>query len=184
MRGHRRIPDDSVGFQGSRQWLERLAALSRGLDPTEVAEWCTDYAIKALATGSLCLRNGSTDLVSSAAGRLLVALVSSAPRRFVEAAVSAFEWGRYLTATVLADETPDGRPCLDMYALAASRIGVDPQHCLALENSCGRLSFARAADMEVLSIPKSAYPPEPHALVTQLRALLATVSPTPRSTET
>ncbi|MEV0056116.1 HAD family hydrolase [Saccharopolyspora shandongensis] len=175
LRGHRRIPDDSVEVQGSRQWLERLAALSRGLDPVEVKEWCTDYAIKALASGSLCLRNGSTDLVSLAAGQLPVALVSSAPRRFVEAAVSAFEWGQYLTATVHADEIPDDRPCLDMYVLAASRLGVDPQHCLTLETSCDRLSFTQAANMEVLSIPKSAYPPEPHALVTQLRTLLATV---------
>ncbi|MFI0470200.1 HAD family hydrolase [Saccharopolyspora sp. 5N102] len=176
LRGHRRIPDDSVEVQGSRQWLERLAALSRGLDPTEVEEWCTDYAIKALAAGSLRLRNGSTDLVSLAAGQLPVALVSSAPRRFVGAAVSAFEWGQYLTATVHTDEIPDARSCLDMYALAASRLGVDPQHCLALENSCDRISFAQATNMEVLPIPKSAYPPEPLALVTQLRTLLATVS--------
>ncbi|MEV0705401.1 HAD family phosphatase [Saccharopolyspora sp. NPDC050389] len=176
LRGHRRVPDDSVEFQGSRQWLERLAALSRGLDPTEVEEWCTDYAIRALATGSLCPRSGSTDLVSLAAGRLPVALVSSAPRRFVEAAISAFEWGQYFTATVHADEIPDARPCLDMYALAASRLGVDPQHCLAVENSCNRISIAQAANMEVLSMPKSAYPLEPDGLVTQLRTLLATVS--------
>lgn len=51
------------------------------------------------------------------------------------------------------DEVAAGKPAPDLYLLAAKRLGVPPQSCLALEDSVPGAQAAAAAGMIVVAIP-------------------------------
>jgi HAD superfamily hydrolase (TIGR01509 family) len=56
-------------------------------------------------------------------------------------------------AVVGGDEAKHGKPAPDIFLLAAQRLGVPPEHCLALEDSDPGVLAARAAGMQVIIIP-------------------------------
>ncbi|MDX2108747.1 MAG: HAD family phosphatase [Verrucomicrobiota bacterium] len=58
------------------------------------------------------------------------------------------------------DQILHGKPAPDIYLLAASRLGVDPKNCLALEDSPQGSRSAHAAGMDVCVIPDLIEPPE------------------------
>lgn len=56
-------------------------------------------------------------------------------------------------AVVGGDEAPHGKPAPDLYLMAAERLGVDPQQCLALEDSGPGCQAAATAGMVTIAIP-------------------------------
>ena len=57
-----------------------------------------------------------------------------------------------------------GKPAPDVYLEAAERLGVEAQHCVAVEDSSNGLRSAAAADMAVIAVPNPHYPPDDDAL--------------------
>ena len=53
---------------------------------------------------------------------------------------------------VSAEDVEHGKPAPDCYALAARRLGIDPQHILALEDSRHGMAAARAAGLDVIGV--------------------------------
>ena len=51
------------------------------------------------------------------------------------------------------DEVEKGKPAPDIYLTAAARIGVDPRHCIAIEDSKVGVLSAAAAGMHTIMIP-------------------------------
>lgn len=51
------------------------------------------------------------------------------------------------------DEVHNGKPEPDIFLLAAQRIGVDPSHCVALEDSPAGIRAAKAAGMTTIMVP-------------------------------
>ena len=60
--------------------------------------------------------------------------------------------GRFATV-VTGDEVAHGKPAPDIYLEAARRLGVDPAHAIAIEDSDAGTLAARRAGMSVLLIP-------------------------------
>lgn len=56
-------------------------------------------------------------------------------------------------AIAAGDEVSHGKPAPDIYLLAANRLGVLPQDCLALEDSAPGCRAALAAGMQAVAIP-------------------------------
>lgn len=81
-----------------------------------------------------------------------VALVSSSPRRLVDA-VLASVGGDHFTTTVAGDEVPRTKPNPDPYLLAAQRLGVAPERCVVLEDSPVGIAAAEAAGCLVVAVP-------------------------------
>lgn len=79
--------------------------------------------------------------------------MSASPRRYVDAAVTTF--GLRLGATVTGDDVVHGKPAPDPYLLAARRLGVAPEQCLAVEDSASGIRSAFTAGMTVLAIPNA-----------------------------
>jgi sugar-phosphatase len=59
---------------------------------------------------------------------------------------------RRFDAIVTATEVTHGKPDPEPFLLAASRIGIDPAHCVAFEDSTNGLIAARAAGMTCIGI--------------------------------
>lgn len=56
-------------------------------------------------------------------------------------------------AIVTGDEVERGKPAPDIFLLAAHRLGLSPEHCLALEDSESGALAALAAGMRVVIVP-------------------------------
>ncbi|MSX02347.1 MAG: HAD-IA family hydrolase [Actinobacteria bacterium] len=81
------------------------------------------------------------------------ALCSNSPLEFVGRAVDAAGVRNYFDVIVSADEVAHGKPAPDPYLEAARRLGVDPQLCVALEDSVPGATSASAAGMTVFVVP-------------------------------
>ncbi|MER7975369.1 HAD-IA family hydrolase, partial [Streptomyces sp. NPDC096080] len=57
-----------------------------------------------------------------------------------------------------------GLAALDVYLEAASRLGIAPEHCAAVEDSSNGIRSAHAAGMRVVAVPNRAYPPAADAV--------------------
>lgn len=82
-----------------------------------------------------------------------VALCSNTPRRFVDLALAGGGLDGAFAVTVAGDEVRSGKPAPDPYLAAAARLGLDPERCVALEDSPTGVLSAREAGMHVIGVP-------------------------------
>jgi HAD superfamily hydrolase (TIGR01509 family) len=112
----------------------------------------------------LPLIDGAVDAVRRLAGRYPLGLASSSNRQLIDAALELAGLASCFTATVSSEEVARGKPAPDVYLEAARRLGVDPAHCAAVEDSHGGIRSAKAARMRVIALPNPSYPPDEEAL--------------------
>ncbi len=76
--------------------------------------------------------------------------------------VDLFDEGAIITGDMVAY----GKPAPDIYLLAAERLGVDPAHCLGVEDSSNGVRSIHAAGMRAVMIPDIVFPtPEVESLI-------------------
>jgi beta-phosphoglucomutase-like phosphatase (HAD superfamily) len=66
----------------------------------------------------------------------------------------------HFSAIASGDEVEHGKPAPDLYLLAAERLGVTPDACIALEDSEAGVEAASAAGMRVIMVPDLRQPTE------------------------
>lgn len=79
-----------------------------------------------------------------------VALASGSPLPVIRRVLDRFGWR--FDAVCSADEVDRGKPLPDVFLLAARRLGVAPQECVAIEDSANGLRAAKAAGMRVIAV--------------------------------
>ncbi|MDX8031164.1 HAD family phosphatase [Lentzea sp. BCCO 10_0856] len=146
---------DWAAIQGTSTWGTYLAERCRGLTPERAVSECVDGMVDAIARGAFGMLPGAAELVALAAELGPVGLVSASPRRYVRAAASASGLMRHVQVIVTGDDVTNGKPAPDPYLLAARKLGLDPAHCLAVEDSGSGIRSAHAAGMTVLAIPNA-----------------------------
>jgi len=112
----------------------------------------------------LPLIDGAQDAVRRLAGEFRLAVASSSNRPLIDAVLRAAELESYFEATVSSEEVAHGKPAPDVYLEAARRLGAEPAHCAAVEDSHGGIRSAKAAGMRVIAIPNPSYPPDEESL--------------------
>jgi len=70
----------------------------------------------------------------------------------------------YFAATVSSEEVPRGKPAPDVYLEVSRRLGIDPTHGAAIEDSTNGLLSALAAGLRVVAVPRAGFPPDPGVL--------------------
>ncbi len=125
----------------SRDLLERLPKLSRPLPG--VVE-----TIEALK------RRGTP-----------LALASSSKPDWIEAVLGGIGLTAAFDAVVSGSMVAHPKPAPDIYLLAAERIGIAPEACIAIEDTPTGLASAKAAGMLTVQVRSSstAFPPQPAA---------------------
>lgn len=81
------------------------------------------------------------------------AVASSSRRDEIEHRLGRVDVLRHLQAWAGGNEVPRGKPDPALYRLAAARLGVDPAHCLAFEDSENGARAAIAAGVAVVVVP-------------------------------
>lgn len=92
---------------------------------------------------------GAAELLAAARGRVPTAVVTSAPRWWVERAFGIL--GQPLPQAVIAAEnSPAGKPDPAPYRLAAALLGAEPEACLAVEDAAAGVASAYGAGVGTL----------------------------------
>jgi HAD superfamily hydrolase (TIGR01509 family) len=110
------------------------------------------------------LIDGAVDVVRAVAGRWPIAVASSSPPRLIAAVLDAARIRELFGAEVSSETVPRGKPAPDVYLEACRRLGVDPAHAAAVEDSSNGIRSAAAAGLTVLAVPNRGYPPAEDAL--------------------
>jgi HAD superfamily hydrolase (TIGR01509 family) len=107
---------------------------------------------------------GAREAVERLARRFTLAIASSSNRPLIDDVLELSGLAHFFRASVSSEEVARGKPAPDVYLEAASRIGIDPALCAAIEDSHNGIRSAKAAGMRVVAIPNLSYPPDEEAL--------------------
>ncbi|MFD5826831.1 HAD family hydrolase [Lentzea sp. NPDC060358] len=150
------------------EWARYLVdAVGVQLAPSEVSAGVVAEMEKAYAA-HLPVIPGAVEAVRAVASRFAVAIASSAPAVLIKVFLEVT--GLPVPVAVSSEECDAGKPSPDVYLLAASRLGVAPSSCYAVEDSTNGLKAAMAAGMTVLGVPNPHFPPAAEVLA-QVRVL-------------
>ncbi|MCA1647214.1 MAG: HAD family phosphatase [Chloroflexi bacterium] len=81
-----------------------------------------------------------------------IAVASSSRRLWIDATLSSMGLANAFEVLVAGDDVEHGKPQPAIYLLAAERLGVPPERCLAIEDSPNGVQSACAAGMTVLGV--------------------------------
>jgi HAD superfamily hydrolase (TIGR01509 family) len=113
---------------------------------------------------SLPLIDGAVDAVRRLAGPFTLAVASSSNRPLIDAVLDGAGIAGCFAVVVSSEEVARGKPAPDVYLEAARRLGSEPAHCAAVEDSSNGLRAAHTAGMRVIAVPNAHYPPADDAL--------------------
>lgn len=88
-------------------------------------------------------------------GQLPMAIATNSARRDTHFVFQSTPIQTYMEAVFTADDVLELKPAPEMYLLAASHLGVQPEHCLVMEDSPSGSQAARDAGMYVLGLTSS-----------------------------
>jgi HAD superfamily hydrolase (TIGR01509 family) len=162
-RWHDRAQRDMMGMS-SREW-SRYMHETIGLP--EPPEEINREVVERLATAyreRLPVIPGAREAVERLAARWPLGLASSSNRELIDLALELLGVRHLFKATVSSEEVARGKPAPDVYLEAARRLGVDPAHTAAIEDSHNGILAAKAAGMRVIAIPNRHFPPDERAL--------------------
>ena len=112
----------------------------------------------------LPLLPGAVESVRALAAEWPLGLASSSNRDVIDLALSLAGIADCFGATVSSEEVSGGKPAPEVYLAAASKLGVDPAGCAAIEDSTNGIRSAHAAGIAVIAVPNRDFPPESEAL--------------------
>jgi HAD superfamily hydrolase (TIGR01509 family) len=125
------------------------------LDPAAMAEsdrWLHSRTAE-LFDGGLPWCDGARELLEAlAAEGTPMALVTNTQRALTDRALNSIG-SQYFSATVCGDEVPRGKPAPDAYQRAAALLGLQPDSCLAIEDSVTGTAAAEGAGCPLLVVP-------------------------------
>jgi len=134
-----------------RHWYERYPW--EGKTFTEVGEEIID-AMVALVKSDGQPMPGAHDAVALAAEvSSSMAIASSSPLRLIEATLERLDLMCAFDVIQSAEHVEFGKPHPAVYLQAAARLGADPRHCVAIEDSVVGLISAKAARMGCIAVP-------------------------------
>ncbi|WP_346836799.1 HAD family phosphatase [Microbulbifer sp. SAOS-129_SWC] len=84
---------------------------------------------------------------------LRLAIVTGSGRAVVEATARSHGWQPLFETLISADDVARNKPHPDGYQLALQRLGLEPGHCIAIEDTEHGLAAADAAGVPCLAVP-------------------------------
>ena len=138
--------------------------------PKEVASDVVGRMARAY-TSRVPLIPGATEAVGRLGRRWRLGLASSSPVSLIKTALDAAGLGDAFEVVLSTEDVLAGKPAPDVYLAVAERLGVDPAHCVAIEDSSNGVRSAAAAGMAVIAVPHNAYPLDADAAGKVVRAV-------------
>jgi len=131
----------------------------------------------------LPLLPGAGDAVRALASRWPLGLASSSNREMIDLFLELAPFGDAFKVAISSEEVARGKPAPDVYLAAAEALGAEPARCVAIEDSSNGLRAAVAAQMPVIAVPNTHYPPSEDALALAAATVSVTAEITPELVE-
>src|SRR5205085_6024475 len=80
------------------------------------------------------------------------ALASSTPLKNIEVISQALGLNQYLDAFISGETVPRGKPAPDIFLKAAATLGIEPAHCLVIEDAVAGVQAAHAGGMKCIAV--------------------------------
>lgn len=126
-----------------------------GEDPHALSQ-SKEHAFRARLGETMPSTPGLQALLALAADRAIAtAVVTNAPRENAEAMLISLGLIEAFDTLVIGDECTAGKPDPAPYAEAMRRLGAEPEHCIAFEDSPAGLASARAAGAYCIGLRSS-----------------------------
>ncbi|HUV69154.1 MAG TPA: HAD family phosphatase [Terracidiphilus sp.] len=93
------------------------------------------------------------EIINAEHGRIPFAVVSGGRRNSVVSSLTAVGLLNKFHTIVGAEDYKNAKPAPDPFLLAAARLGIDPQHCLAFEDTEMGIQSTVAAGMASVKVP-------------------------------
>ncbi|MEA2563108.1 MAG: mannitol-/sugar-/sorbitol-6-/2-deoxyglucose-6-phosphatase [Acidobacteriota bacterium] len=100
---------------------------------------------------------------------LRLALASSSPYRVINAALDALGLHSAFEVIHSAEEEARGKPDPAVYLTTARKLGIEPERCIAVEDSPNGLLSAKAAGMQCIVVPELALRADPRFALADAR---------------
>ncbi|WP_026971720.1 HAD family hydrolase [Aliagarivorans marinus] len=111
---------------------------------------------------AVALREGVRELLELLAGLpIQLAVATSTAKELAENKLRLAGLRDYFSLITCGCEVAHSKPDPEIYLLAASRLGIAPEHCIAFEDSANGVRAAHAANMQVVQVPDLVMPDEP-----------------------
>jgi len=147
--------EEALQMVGAGLWVSAEVFQSRGVDlsPDEIVTRLTDRVQEQIHDGGVPWRPGARELLAEIrdAG-IPTALVTMSVRRMAQQVVDRIPYPAF-DLLVTGDEVTHPKPHPDAYSTAALRLGVDPAHTIAIEDSVAGLGSAVAAGTVAIGVP-------------------------------
>jgi HAD superfamily hydrolase (TIGR01509 family) len=161
------VPDAQVAMMGmsSPEWslyLQEVIGIPR--TPAEINTEVVRRLLLRYAV-ELPVVPGAVEVVETLRRHEIpLAVASSSNREIIDTVLAELGVSEHFAITVSSEEVAAGKPAPAVYLEAARRLGVDPLACVAIEDSSNGIRAAHAAQMRVVALPNTHYPPAPQAL--------------------
>jgi len=154
--------DDCMLLVGSGLWNSAGILQDRGvdMDADAIVQWLTDRVQEQLAESGIPWRPGSRELLAElkAAG-IPTALVTMSVKRMARQIVDLIDFPAF-DLIIAGDMVANSKPHPEPYLTAAEALGVDPVHCIAIEDSYPGVASAVAAGTMAIAVPHQIDLPE------------------------
>jgi HAD superfamily hydrolase (TIGR01509 family) len=162
-RWHDRAQADMMGMS-STEWSAYMHDELGLAEPPEELNRLVVSRMQERYRERLPLIDGAVEAVRRIGERWPLGLASSSNRELIDLALELMGVAELFRVTVSSEEVERGKPAPDVYREAARRLGVAPEHAVAIEDSGAGIGAAKAAGMRVLVVPNPHFPPPDDAL--------------------
>lgn len=150
-----------IGFsvEAAWEWVHRRFGLKK---PVEELIAAYDRVVLELLRERVEPLPGVRELLAELRRRRVpMAVASASLRQWVDATLRGLGLDGAFAATVSASDVARAKPAPDLYLLAAQRLGVPPERCLAMEDTKTGIAAAKAAGMFAVQVraASTALPP-------------------------
>jgi HAD superfamily hydrolase (TIGR01509 family) len=181
-RWHEHAQADMMGMS-SKEWSRYMHEELGVPDPPEEINRLVVERMQERYRQELPLVDGAVEAVRRIGARWPLGLASSSNRPLIDLALQLMDVADLFQVTVSSEEVERGKPAPDVYLEAARRLGVGPEHVVAIEDSTNGIRSAKAAGMRVIAIPNPHFPPPPDVLAEADMVLESLAELTPDAVE-
>lgn len=121
------------------------------LNPGDVALAKREAFLRKLHTVELI--DEVAEFAKSLRGKMPLAIATGGTRYVIEKTLKALECSDWFDEVVTADDVIHGKPSPDVFLKAAELLGISPERCLVIEDATPGIIAAKAAGMQVFTIP-------------------------------
>lgn len=153
--------DDHKAVMGvsTHEWADYMInRLELTLSPDEVEDQIIGRMVETYRNG-IPFFSGAVEAVNLAAQNFLTALASGSHPKLIETVTADSALHGKFKVIQAGDSVPSGKPAPDIYLETAKRLGVNPAHCVCLEDSGNGILSGKRAGMKVIAVPDPRFPP-------------------------